>query len=65
MFHYSIFGVAGEQLAPYADLCGFVPEIGDRLEQFNYRGSELVTEEEWQEWVRAAVEATREVFRRL
>ncbi|MCY0877411.1 MAG: hypothetical protein OWU84_00440 [Firmicutes bacterium] len=63
MFHYTRFGEAGKQLLPFADLAGFVPEQGDRLQDFHYLGSEMATDEEWRQWVEAAVEATRRIWR--
>jgi hypothetical protein len=55
MFHKSNFGSFGDQIP--SDRDGYVPEEGDLLDEFNFDGE--MDEDEWDEFVAAAVEATQ------
>jgi len=67
MFHYNNFGGFGNQLKRFADLAGYVPEEGDELGRFGYpngwfddaESTPDEIEDEWREYVAAAVSATQ------
>ena len=51
------FGIFGGNLGRFADLRGFVPEIGDDLENFTFPGDWEWEDGEWDEFVAAAAAA--------
>jgi hypothetical protein len=61
----SNLGSFGHYVKRYADLTGFVPQLGDKREDFNYTPDAIRLWEDdelvpvsWDEWVEAAVQAT-------
>lgn len=58
-FHKNNFGKFSDYVSPYADMNGFVPEIGDDPSLFDYDMAE-VDDDSWDNWVANAVLATGE-----
>jgi len=69
--HISNFGSFSDRVKPYADQGGFVPEKGDKPEDFNFGHDNFVTDidengdgyegyaaETWEDFLKDAVEAT-------
>lgn len=48
-----------EYVLSYADLDGYVPELGDLPSQFRYPEKYVFTDEQWKNWVMEAYEATQ------
>ena len=62
-YHISDLGTFRHHAQPIADLTGFVPQAGDRREDFGYNGTydpHYVGDVPWDEFVQSAVEATRD-----
>ncbi len=55
MFHKSDLGIFGESLP--CDRDGYVPEGGDTQDKFDFGGDDF-TDDEWEEFVEKAIEAT-------
>jgi len=56
MYHKTNFGLFGGRISQYADLRGYVPELGDDPEDMEWDGD--WTEDNWIEHVEAAEAAT-------
>lgn len=71
MFHFSNYGQFGMPLQRYADLNGYVPEQGDKLQDFVFptgwfdSEDEDFNQEDWEGFIEAAVEATTVAERKL
>jgi hypothetical protein len=56
--HYTDWGVFGHILEQYADLRGYVPERGDKPEQFEWpAGADPTEYESWELYVESCEEA--------
>lgn len=54
-FHYKHFGSFGNNIKKYADRQGFVPEAGDKLEDFNFiKPMKFSNNEQWEQFIEEA-----------
>lgn len=62
MFHISTLAGFGHNLRPFADLDGYVPEVGDYPTSFRWDEAVEWSQESWSEFVEKTQKQTRAVL---
>ena len=65
MFHYTKLDMFCNDVKPYADADGYVPEAEDLFQDFTYPEQQFNDLHSWSEHIQASVTATHEAVQKL